>query len=257
MIGKISRLFIICFVLCSTTWAAPFGPNGDGPRIAIGEVHCYGQYDLNHYADILQDRIDSNMRESRDFNVVSGTPNPELMSQIHMNAIVLGHYYNRGTSGPQLINYGKKVLGKNYRPTDAEVAEKVKAGGTAYMLSPEVAEAARRYAEAEGIDYMLFANLNHVEVWLRNSIFNVRVADEYRGKSVTTNVEYYLVNPHTGMVYDGFNSEKVTAQMINALIVEYGKAMDVAMMFSIISDRHVKRITQKLSDSGFKKLSSR
>lgn len=220
----------------------------------IGEVSCYGQYDLSKFVDSLQDRMSDNMHQSDKFNVSPGLPNPELMKKIHKNAIVLGHFYNRGTAGVELIKYANEILGKNYRPSDEECKQKEKQAGTPYHLSPDVAAEARAYAESEGVEYLIFANLNYIEVWLKNSILNTHVPDEYRGKSVSTNVEYYLVNVRTGMVYDGLSSEKTTAQQINAFVTSYGKGMDMNMIISGIMDKHVKVIIKKIGSEGMKKI---
>lgn len=254
---KIIFLTMLCIaVLSSTVFAAPFESQGNGKKIMVGEVQCYGQYDLSSFVSILQDRVTDNMYEkSNKFNVVSGMPNPELMKKVHMNAIVRGHLYNRGTSGPELIRYANEVLGKGYRPTDAEVQAKLKQAGTPYSLSPEIKEALKSYAASEGVDYLLFANLNYVEVWLKNSIFSAKVADQFRGKSVTFNVEYYLVNAHTGMVFDNVSNKKTTAQQLNMIIVAGGKDMDMAMVISGILDKHVKEIIKNVSGSGFSSLS--
>lgn len=246
--------FIFALFFCETVFAAPFAAKNNGPTIMIGEVQCYGQYDLGKFVDSLRDRIDDGMRQSDKFNVSSGMPDAELMHKIHKNAIVLGHFYNRGTSGVELIKYANQILGKNYRPTDDECKQKAKEGGTPYTLSPDIAAAAKEYAERENIDYLVFANINYVEVWLRNSIFNTHVPDEYRGKSVSTNVEYYLVNARTGKVYDGLTVEKTTAQQMNMFVAAYGKGMDMGIITSGIMDKHVKVIIKKLSSEGMKRI---
>lgn len=252
---RIVLLTALCLsMLVTTVFAAPFASSANGPAVMVGEVQCYGQYDLSQFVDRLQVSISEKLQDSDKFHVVGGTPDNNLMKQIHMNAIVKGHLYDRGVSGPELIKYANEILGKNYRPTDAEIEAKKKLAGNPYSLSPEVAAAAKYYAEREGVDYLFFANLNYVELWLRNSIFNAGTSDEYRGKAVSTNVEYYLVNAKTGMVYDGLSSEKTTAQQINLFIVSYGKGMDIGMIASGIMDKHVKAISKKIADDGIKVL---
>ena len=259
MVGiDMKKICLLCFVIalfvCQSAFAAPFASKSNGPTIMVGEVYCYGQYNLSKFVDSLRDRIDDGMRQADKFNVVAGTPDTELMHKIHKNAIVMGHFYNRGVSGVELIKYANQVLGKNYRPTDEECKQKAKEGGTPYSLSPDIAALAKEYAERENIDYLVFANINYAEVWLRNSIFNTNVPDEYRGKSVRTNVEYYLVNARTGKVYDGLTIEKTTAQQINMFIASYGKGMDMGIITSGIMDKHVKVIIKKLASEGLKRI---
>lgn len=253
---KIILLTILCIsTMCATVFASPFASSSNGPSVMVGEVHCYGQYDLSKWVDWLQDSISEKLQDSENFHVVSGTPDNDLMKQIHMNAIVRGHLYDKGVSSPELIKYANSVLGKNYRPTDAEIEAKKKMAGTPYSLSLDVADAARAYGEREGVDYLFFANLNYVEVWLRNSILSPsNVPKEYRGKAVSTNVEYYLVNTQTGKVFDGVGTEKTTAQQINAWVVNYGKLMDMGMIASGIMDKHVKHISKKIASDGMKAL---
>lgn len=252
---KIILLTFFCvFMFSSAVFAAPFASSSNGPAVMVGEVHCYGQYDLSQFVDRLQIEISEKLQDSDKFHVVGGTPDSALMKQVHMNAIVRGHLYDRGVSGPELIKYANSVLGKSYRPTDAEIEAKMKLAGTSYSLSPDVAAAVKDYAEREGVDYLLFANLNYVEVWLRNSIFTVNTSDAFRGKSVATNVEYYLVNAKTGMVYDGVSKEKTTAEQVNMFLLSYGKGMDMGMVVSGIMDKHVKAISKKIASNGIKAL---
>lgn len=251
-------LLLVCLLLsASTALAGAFEKTGgSGRNTVIGEVTGFGEYDvLPQFMEGLQDAAWSNLQESKDFRLAGLASDAELMHLVHKNAIVNGHLYNRGTSNAELINYGRAVLGANYRPTEAEYQAKLKQAGMPYRLSSEVAEALRDYALAEGVEYVVFLNFNYMEMWLRDSIFNVSTTADLRGKSATTEIDYYLVNAYTGQVYDGHSSEKKTAQMMNVLwVTNYGKGMPVNNMIFGIMDSHMKKIMKKLTDEGLKRV---
>lgn len=234
--------------------AAPFdGSNSAGEASAIGEVACHGEDELEEqFMTGLGDAYADAFTGSEKFSLRSPAPNPELIATVHRDAIVHGHFYNRGRSNAELIRYANSVLGKNYRPTDEEYKAMRKQAGTPYKLSPQVAYDLKQYANEEGIRYFLFCNISYVEVWLKNILFSDNKFES--GKSMAVELEYYLVDANTGYVYDGFSREAKTANMINAIIFRGGKNMPSNVLFQRIMEEQVKDVVKKMGNDGLKKL---
>lgn len=252
---------VCLLVLCGMAYrpaavlAAPFGGgfSSAGVASAIGEVACHGEDELEDQFMIgLRDAYADAFNGSAKFSLRSPAPASELMATVHRDAIVHGHYYNRGRSNANLINYANDVLGKNYRPTDDEYKALLKKAGTPYKLSPQVAYDLKQYANEEGIRYFLFCNISHIEVWLKNILFSDNKFES--GKSMAVELEYYLVDANTGYVYDGFSRESKTANMINAIIVKGGKNMPSNVLFQRVMEEQVKDVVKKMGNDGLSKL---
>lgn len=237
----------------SVASAGPFEHSGAGVASAIGEIDCHGEDDLeDQFLTGLKDAYEDAFRTSEKFNLKALTPNPQLMSQVHFDAIVHGHFYNRGHSHADLIRYANSVLGRDYRPTDEEYKALRKQAGTPYKLSAQVAYDLKQYAAAEGVRYFIFGNINHIEVWLKDILFS---ANKYEsGKTIAVEMEYYLVDAKTGFVFDGFSRESKTANMINAIIVKGGKNMPSNVLFQRIMEEQVKDVVKDMGNKGLSRL---
>lgn len=253
---RVLCLLMLCGVAYSpAALAAPFGGgfSSAGVASAIGEVACHGEDELeDQFMTGLRDAYADAFNGSEKFSLRSPAPAPELMTTVHRDAIVHGHYYNRGRSDAELIRYANTVLGKNYRPTDEEYKALRKKAGTPYKLSPQVAYDLKQYATAEGIRYFLFCNISHIEVWLKNILFSANKYDS--GKSMAVELEYYLVDARTGYVYDGFSRESKTANMINAIVITGGKNMPSNVLFQRIMEEQVKDVVKDMGNDGLSKL---
>lgn len=253
---RVLCLLMLCGVAYSpAALAAPFGGgfSSAGVASAIGEVACHGEDELeDQFMTGLRDAYADAFNGSEKFSLRSPAPAPELMTTVHRDVIVHGHYYNRGRSDAELIRYANTVLGKNYRPTDEEYKALRKKAGTPYKLSPQVAYDLKQYANAEGIRYFLFCNISHIEVWLKNILFSANKYDS--GKSMAVELEYYLVDARTGYVYDGFSRESKTANMINAIVITGGKNMPSNVLFQRIMEEQVKDVVKDMGNDGLSKL---
>ena len=73
-----------------------------------------------------------------------------------------------------------------------------------------------------------------------------------RGKKVTFELEYYLINVKTGKVYEGQNAQKKTAIMRNVVIGREGqKANATQLLIEILKDQ-AKQIVKGLESKGLK-----
>lgn len=245
----------VLFVSASLAEAGAFehANMAKGVPSAIGEIACHGEDELeDQMMTGLEDAYVDAFTVSDRFRLMSPVKNKALMSTVHKDAIVHGHFYNRGHSNADLIHYANKVLGKNYRPTDDECKEMRKNAGKPYKLSPQVAADVKQYAIDNGIRYLLFCNVSHIEVWLKNILFSQN--DYERGKTLAIELEYYLVDARTGYVYDGFSRESKTANMINAIIVKGGKNMPVNMLFQRVMEEQVKKVVKDMESTGLDRL---
>ena len=91
------------------------------------------------------------------------------MNKVHKDAIVHGHFYNRGHSNADLIHYADSVLGRNYRPTDEECKARRKEAGKPYKLSPEIAAELKQYAMENNLEYLLGFNATNADLDGRHS----------------------------------------------------------------------------------------
>ena len=113
-------------------------------------------------------------------------------------------------------------------------------------------EELKQYAMENNLEYLLFCNVSHIEVWLKNILFSQN--DFERGKTIAIEMEYYLVNAKTGYVYDGFSRESKTANMINAIIVQGGKNMPVNVLFQRVMEEQVKKVVKDMGNKGLDRL---
>ena len=233
--------------------AFEYQDNGKGAISAIGEIACHGEDALDEqFMTGLKDAYEDAFNASDKFSLRHPDNNKGLMNKVHKDAIVHGHFYNRGHSNADLIHYADSVLGRNYRPTDEECKARRKDAGKPYKLSPEVAAELKQYAMENNLEYLLFCNVSHIEVWLKNILFSQN--DFERGKTIAIEMEYYLVNAKTGYVYDGFSRESKTANMINAIIVQGGKNMPVNVLFQRVMEEQVKKVVKDMGNKGLDKL---
>lgn len=254
-IFAVALLLPVLFMSANLAEAGAFehANTAKGVPSAIGEIACHGEDELeDQMMTGLEDAYADAFTVSDKFRLTSPVQNKALMSTVHKDAIVHGHFYNRGHSNADLIRYANEVLGRNYRPTDDEYKEIRKNAGKPYKLSPQVASDLKQYATDNGIRYFLFCNVSHIEVWLKKTIFSQN--DFERGKTLTIEMEYYLVDAKTGYVYDGFSHESKTANMINALIVQGGKNMPVNMLFQRVMEEQVKKVVNDMGSKGLDRL---
>lgn len=253
---RILLIVVAYMMVAATVMAAPFenaNKDNSGVGTMLGEAACYGEYEVDsQFIGSLDAAINEALYQSSKFKVISAPIDYELFHKVHKDVIVRGHFYNRGTSNAEVIHYANEVLGKGYRPTDEEVKAKKKMAGTPYSLSPTVAMELKEYAIANGVKYLVFCNLNNVEMWFKNSIFNKPVDAAFRGKNIRTEIDYYLVNTYTGKVYDGHSDEDKTAQQMNLFVADTGVGMTVDAVARAIMDIHVKKIIRKLESDGLK-----
>lgn len=264
------RLFLLMALLLSlaltSTPAQAAGLFGgpSGSAVFVGEVQSYGDYKLkadacatfvDKLADALRQqgiavsgRADLTNEEGRHDAIGSGDEAAKL-SEVHMDAIVHGHQFDRGYTAAKLAHYADLTMGRAYFHQEDRLAAWKKSTQT-YRLSPEKQRTAAAIAGKYGAKYLLFVNLKDFDVRLKHSIFATHTERETKGKKLSASLDYYLVNAQTGRVYEKHIENKKTAQMINFGLGKTGKGMDVDTLLGEVMETSAKDIAVDVKKHG-------
>lgn len=264
------RLFLLMALLLSlaltSTPAQSAGLFGgpSGSAVFVGEVQSYGDYELkadacatfvDKLADALRQqgiavsgRADLTNEEGRHDAIGSGDEAAKL-SEVHMDAIVHGHQFDRGYTAAKLAHYADLTMGRAYFHQEDRLAAWKKSTQT-YRLSPEKQRTAAAIAGKYGAKYLLFVNLKDFDVRLKHSIFATHTERETKGKKLSASLDYYLVNAQTGRVYEKHIENKKTAQMINFGLGKTGKGMDVDTLLGEVMETSAKDIAVDVKKHG-------
>ncbi|WP_278833583.1 hypothetical protein [Mitsuokella multacida] len=268
---SLKRLFLLMALLLSLALtgtpaqaAGLFGGTSTGESVFVGEVQSYGDYELkadacatfvDKLADALRQqgiavsgRADLTNEEGRHDAIGSGDEAAKL-SEIHMDAIVHGHQFDRGYTAAKLAHYADMTMGRAYFHQEDRLAAWKKSAAP-YRLSPEKQRTAAAIAGKYGAKYLLFVNLKDFDVRLKHSIFATHTERETKGKKLSASLDYYLVNAQTGRVYEKHIENKKTAQMINFGLGKTGKGMDVDTLLGEVMETSAKDIAVDIKKKG-------
>ena len=268
---SLKRLFLLMALLLSLALTSTpaqavglFGGSQAGAGVFVGEVQSYGDYELkadacatfvDKLADALRQqgiavsgRADLTNEEGRHDAIGSGDEAAKL-SEIHMDAIVHGHQFDRGYTAAKLAHYADMTMGRAYFHQEDRLAAWKKSTAS-YRLSPEKQRMAAAIAEKYGAEYLLFVNLKDFDVRLKHSIFATHTERETKGKKLSASLDYYLVNAQTGRVYEKHIEKKKTAQMINFGLGKTGKGMDVDTLLGEVMETSAKDIAVDIKKKG-------
>ena len=185
---------------------------------------------------ILQEMADA-LNAMQDFNVQlymsAGMPGEELTGDdakfalIHMDCVAYGPLFEIERANAVMIRHARQRFGKEYFWDEEKIKARRAGKFKPYRIHPDGMAAAQEMGEKYGVKYLLFCNLQEVDTRLKHSLFSSHVnADEFRAKKLRTVSNFYLVNTHTGMVYEGLNEKDKTGQILS-LIGRYGQAATV------------------------------
>lgn len=259
-------LALLCLLLpLFPAEAAGLFRQADGPVILLAEVQSYGDYELTPEAfDTLADMLSEKLRAEK-LSVVSrravtneagrhdtdATAEDEMISRIHMAAIVRGRYFEYGYAAGKLKHYADDTLGRDYFYDEARQKERQKQKKP-YALPQDMQEAAAAAAKKYGADYLLFVNCKDVDVRLKGTVFASKTSWETRGKKMKSQMDYFLVNPVSGLVYEGHVEDKKSAQLINFGLGKTGKGMSVTEMLHVVMDKQCTDIARDVAKKGMK-----
>lgn len=250
--------------------AGLFGGTPAGDSVFVGEVQSYGDYELkadacatfvDKLAEALRQqgiavsgRADLTNEEGRHDAIGSGDEAAEL-SEIHMDAIVHGHQFDRGYTAAKLAHYADMAMGRSYFHQEERLAAWRKSKAS-YRLSPDKQRTAAVIAAKYGAKYLLFVNLKDFDVRLKHSIFATHTERETKGKKLSASLDYYLVNARTGRVYEKHIENKKTAQMVNFGLGKTGKGMDVDTLLGEVMETSAKDIAADVKKHGLDEVKS-
>lgn len=251
---KIFLALCLIGLLVSTgsTASAAFEKKSNVPTILIGEVRGYGENELiPEFFDNFRDKLVGALNGSKKFgvnpsrlNINGSAPSAEdqLCSLLHKDAIAHGSLYRRELANAEMIRYGDLIMGggdpakgKRYFQDDEQTEQRMKRLGEPYELTFGAANRVRELGQKYDADYILFVNLRDADVIRKTGgIFGTHQPEEFRGKKVLVELEYYLIDVKSGKVFEGQNAEKRTSLTTNVLIGRYGQNYTVKDMVEYI-----------------------
>lgn len=270
---KIIAIFMMSlFCMSGISFAGVFDSNSTGPRILLAEVKGYGEDELRpeflaHFREVLGDQMQMSKKFQVDLSRLSdGTymdldqqkPEDKLFSIIHMDAIAHSHLYRRELANAQMIRYGDSIMGKAYYQDDEKTAQRMKAEGQPYNLTSNVEYMLKELGQKYNVDYMLFVNMRDADVFRKTGgIFGTGTTEEdiinkMRGKKVTFEMEYYLINVKTGKVFEAQNSNKKSAVMKNIVVGKEGIKTNAAQLLTDILKQQAAQIVKNLEGKSLK-----
>ncbi len=267
------KILIAMMILCTgSTSQAAFEKSSSGPTILLAEVKGYGEDELRpEFLENFREALGDEMQQSKVFatdlsRLSNGTyldldaqePEDKLFSLIHMDAIANGHLYRRELANAQMIRYGDSVKGKAYYQDDEKTAARMKLEGKPYTLSTNITQMAIELGNKYGVDYLLFVNVRDADVFRKTGgIFGTHTTAEelekgMRGKKITFELEYYLVNVKTCKVYEGQNAQKKTALIRNVVVGKSGQKANATQLLTEILKDQADQIVKGLETKGLK-----
>lgn len=268
------KIFTVLAILLSTTstTSALFEKSSSGPTILLAEVNGYGEDALRpEFLASFREALADQMQQSQVFSVdvsrlsdgmylelEKQAPEDKLFSLLHMDAIANGHLYRREYANAQMIRYGDSVKGKAYYQDDEKTAARRKLEGKPYDLSSNITQMAVELGNKYNVDYLLFVNVRDADVFRKTGgIFGAHTTAEelekgMRGKKITFELEYYLINVKTGKVYEGQNAQKKTALMKNVVIGNEGQKANATQLLTDILKDQAQQIVKGLEKQGLK-----
>ena len=269
---RVFVLFAVIFLCTSTTVNAAFEKSSNRPIILLAEVKGYGEDELRpEFLSNFRESLGDEMQKSKIFSVDLSrlsdgicldldkqAPEDKLFSLIHMDAIANGHLYRREFACSQMIRYGDSVKSKAYYQDDDKTAQRRKLEGKPYVLSTNITQIVIELGNKYGVDYLLFVNVRDADVFRKTGgIFGTHTTAEeiekgMRGKKVTFELEYYLINVKTCKVFEGQNAQKKTALMKNVIIGKEGQKANATQLLNEILKNQAHQIVKGIESKGLK-----
>ncbi|WP_294157718.1 hypothetical protein [uncultured Selenomonas sp.] len=266
---KTKTIQLLAFFLCVAAFLAlprPAAAGGlfqqAGPSIFLGEVQSYGDDELKaRYFDTFSEKlgaaladqglaytgsVDLTNEEGRHAATGAGGEAGDL-SEIHMDAIVHGHQYDRGDTAAKLAHYADAVMGRGYFHDEERLKAWHGQPDATYALSPDKRRLAKAIADRHGAQYLLFINIKDVDVRLKHGIFASHTDRETKGKKMKSSLDYYLVNAATGRVYEHHFEDKKSAQLINFGLGKTGKGMAVDTLLGEVLEGQAQALAKDLA----------
>lgn len=269
----VSCLMMVMLLFCgcrnTADAAGLFAPVSSAPLVLLGEVQCYGDDELKSaYFDTFADKLGQALQgkgiavrgrmdvtnEAGRHDAADSSLEDRTLSDIHMDAIIHGHRFDRGEAGAKLAHYADDTMGRAYFHDEARIAAWRAQSKQTYFLMSRNQEAVQRIGQKYGADYLLFVNLKEVDVRLKHNLFATHTDAETRGKKLSAALDYYLVRVSDGRVYEGHCENRKTAQLLNFGLGRTGKGMNIDTLLSEVMEAQTNDLVKDMEVSGLPSL---
>ncbi len=244
-----SFAFLILNVVASAPAYAIFEQDMSLPGVVVCEVESYGEDALRQeyfytFEELLIDQLRSSksFRVEQKLNVDPVLDNGEkvdldyFFSIVHMDAIARGENFVQERSHMRLVRYARSIEGDLAKEGD-------------YSVSLSLKETLKKIGELHHVKYLIFCNLKNVEVDLKKNIaFYQR--DDLKGMKLKMDMDYYLVNTENGKIFEGHSFADKTAQIIDVVVLKYGKSITVQQLLHTILERQAERAVEHFAAKG-------
>ena len=245
---RLLLILFFMFVFASSVFGAPFNKGSNSqPTLLLAEVDCYGEREMRPEFfktlwECMAERLQMakkmpfrpNLSRMNEGMGMSEGPDDDAFHTIHMDAIAHGALYRRENASAEMAHYADYLYGRDYFWDEEKTKLRMQRLGKPYRLGRETEVLMKKVAEKYGADYLLFCNLWDVNTELKKSIFNARTSPAERAKKLQLEMDYYLVNVRTGMVYEGHNTTSKRGQIMNILFGKYGKGATVQQLLQVM-----------------------
>lgn len=222
--------------------------------IVLCEVKCYGEKSLRQeffytFEELLQEKLYESKKVRVENKIIvdpvlsDGTvlQLDDFFNMVHMNAIVNGIEFERESSCVQLMNYYDSL------------SVKPKRDKSIYHLGYDFREKLRYIGNLNNADYFLFVNLKAVDVIVKDHYTGINFQD-LKGMKLKLDMDYYLINSKTGMVFEGTSFTDKTTQVINVILAKYGKTFTVQQLLHTLLEVQAERAAKNVIETGLKRL---
>ena len=253
----------------ATVLAKPFGGSQSGAGVFIGEVACYGEHEIKpEFMTEFRTKFLENIQEIDEKAKIHVAGNTDwltgggdakeraLLTHIHMDAIAYGPNFEKAYASAKMEKYAEDVFGEQYFWDENKMAARRAGAKKPYRISQAMTDAAKEIALKQGAEYLLFCNVQEVDVELAHSIFNAQTDINERAKHIKVETSAYLINAKTGLVYESHILTEKTGRIQN-ILGQYGKGMTTVTLLGAMFDMQSKKLVKDVFENGKKALDSR
>lgn len=271
----LKKFFIIFFVsfffTCPANAEGLFENNSvpNAPTIMIGETACYGDHELQPiFFETFREEMENALRNTKEFNVkiftlssldtdIENNSDSQILSFIHMDCIAYAPLYRREAASASMVRYADEIFGRDYFWNDEKMAVRRARAGKPYRISEKATDAIKNIGEKYQVDYILFCNLRDVDTQLKHAnIFKAsteKLGSDYRPKKLKAELEYYLIDTHKGLVFEGHDLTNKTGQILQ-IFAKFGTGATVENLLHSIFEVQTKKVAKDVSGTAKKVL---
>lgn len=212
---------------------AAFGafPSQHLDGVAVCEVSGYGERSLKkEYMDIFRDWLEEKIQEPgaiRTERIVrKQTADDQILSEIHMQAIISDDKFKEAEANMVLYRYWQKQSKK-------ELDED--------RLTGEQKEWVQKYGARKKVKHLVFCNIKEFDVEVKRS-GAYYYEDDLRKMKMKMGVDYCVIECQTGKISRGHSFTDKSMGIVDLLIVRYGKQVSPEQLLHTIIDVQTSRI---------------